>query len=298
MTVLVTGAAGFVGGAVARELARRGHFVIPCVRSGPGVNELALDLLDATGVNNALAGRSFDAVIHAAAVIPRRVGQAGESGDANVAMTRNLLSAMEDHPPGYLLTLSTIDVYGASAEPITESTPPSPVSAYAESKLRAEQDCVEWCRKTKTPLGVLRLTQVYGPGDRTHKFIPSVLRRLLAAEPVEVFGDGEDRRDYLHIDDAAPIVADMVERRYQGLLNGITGLSVSLNEVLAVLESVVARPVRVDRKPRGKVRVDRHFDAAVLSHALGERRFTPLHEGLDATLAAMRGNMTSEPSAL
>ena len=286
MTVLVTGAAGFVGAAAARQLTRRGHHVTSCVRSNPGSGELALDLLDAAGVTKALAGRPFDAVVHAAAVMPRRAGQSAESGEANVAMTRNLLAALRPHPPRYLLVVSSIDIYEPSADPATESTPARPVSAYAESKLQTEQCCAAWCRETATPLGVIRLTQVFGPGDRTHKFIPAAVRKVLAGEPVQLFGDGEDRRDYLYINDAAALLADMAERCYQGLINGVTGRSVSLNEVLAALAAVAGKPVRVDRQPRAKDRIDRSFDATLLFQSLGVRQFTPLPEALGLTLSA------------
>jgi nucleoside-diphosphate-sugar epimerase len=240
MTILVTGAGGFVGRAIACELAERGHVVIALMRQrldGFSFPQIVLqDLQDEAATVRRLGDIRCDVIVHAAARmagVSRDARQADYSVNENI--TRNLLAGVSRHPPGFFLCVSSIDVYAPTGGLIDETAHIAPASDYAVSKFTTEKLCQVWTDARNVGLGIARLTQIFGPGDRTGKLIPMALVAIKAGRPIELFGDGEDRRDYLFVRDAARLIADWTERRVVAKLNLATGESRSINEVLELL---------------------------------------------------------------
>jgi UDP-glucose 4-epimerase len=271
--VLVTGAAGFVGGMVADAAAAAGHQVTALVRT-PGarlrfahpVEVVAADLLDRRQLAGAGVGRGFDAVCHLAALTRVRDSRLDPLRyfTTNVTGTINLLDALEH---GTRLTGvapvvvfgSTAAVYGEPVEqPVPESRLPAPTHPYGASKVAAEQVLAHQAATGRIGAVVLRSFNVAGAaGGHTDRdatrIVPAAL--AVAAGHTDVFvvnGDGGAIREYVHLADMARaylVAIDAVGPGRYTVFNVGSGIGVSVREVLAAVERVIGRPVPTVQRP-------------------------------------------------
>jgi nucleoside-diphosphate-sugar epimerase len=286
MNVLITGASGFIGNYIASEMLQRLHTVACIVRkpdsiSTQGVEKIIADLNDLDSLNDALQKKAFEVVIDGAAKIPLATDK-NEDYFENIQMTRNLLKVLSKRPPEFFLKLSTIDVYRIH-DKITENTEIYPQNYYSLSKRVSEQFVEIWGKDINIPTCILRLTQIFGTGDRSNKFIPSVIRQIKANSKIFIYGDGLDLRDYLFVEDAARLIADCCEKKVFGILNLASGKSHSLNEVVEALQKVSDKAIQVEFRNRKKTKLDYEFDISNLVNALGELRLTNLLTALRKT---------------
>jgi nucleoside-diphosphate-sugar epimerase len=183
-TVLLTGATGFVGSHVAELLIRRGDTVRTLARAGSdtafveklGVTVIRGDLTDADALKRAVEG--CDVVVHCAAKVGDW-GHVDEYRKVNVEGLRNLLDAVLGKPLHRFVLVSTLGVYAARHHYATDETEPLPndhIDGYTQSKVEAERLALEYHRKQKVPVTILRPGFVYGPRDRT--VIPRIAARL------------------------------------------------------------------------------------------------------------------------
>lgn len=292
---LVTGAGGFVGGAVMRCL---GSAEIPSVglvrrpgRNADGTESyICADILDEGRLARLLSKEAFDAVIDAAAVIPKASSEKASYQD-NVRMTEALLRCLAQRPPRYFLKLSTADVYGApnSGDKITEQTATVPRTFYAKSQSESEGRVEAWAKRFSVPACIVRLTQVFGPGDPTRKFIPQAIRSIKNESLFRLHGDGSERRDYLYVEDAAKLICACARKRTTRVLNLATGESRSLLDVLQDLRQVAKITPEIRRLPRRKPAVDHEFDVTALVKTLGKVPLTPFKRALRKTYDAFSG---------
>ncbi|GGP36876.1 NAD-dependent epimerase/dehydratase family protein [Saccharothrix coeruleofusca] len=279
MRVLVTGASGYVGRAVAAQLAFSGHEVVPFTG----------DVRDARAAEAAVRGA--DAVVHLAARARVRESfeRPVEHYDVNVGGTLNLLRA---RPPVFLLA-STAAVYGTSRTGVlTEDTPRDPASPYAASKAAAE-DAVAWAARAGA---VLRLFNVAGGGDRDDTRIVTRACEVAAGRlpSLEVYGDGSAVRDFVHVRDVARAFALVLERCREGhAVYNVGATPASVADVLGAVERVSGRPPAVRRRPAhpGEARVLR-ADTARL-RALGWR---PVESDLDELVRDQWASAASPPA--
>ncbi len=183
-TVLLTGATGFVGSHVAEALARRGDAVRTLARAGSdtafldklGVTVVRGDLTDAEALKRAVEG--CDVVVHCAAKVGDW-GHVDEYRKVNVEGLRNLLDATLGKPLHRFVHVSTLGVYAARHHYATDETEPLPndhIDGYTQSKVEAERLALEYHRKQKVPVTILRPGFVYGPRDRM--VLPRLADRL------------------------------------------------------------------------------------------------------------------------
>jgi len=263
MTVLVTGADGFVGRWVLRALVAAGHEVVGAVQPGPprgdGLSDaersavlwIPLELGDLRSVRQ-VAARSFDAVIHLAAVASG--GDAlldpGVAGAVNAAGTARLLGefgrrcrAGETDP--LVLFVSTAEVYGAgNGRPFVETDLPAPRSPYAASKAGAEMAALETRVRTGLRVLIARSFPHTGPGQDERFVAPAFARRLrgarLAGARVVKVGNLEPVRDFLDVRDVAAAYVALLSRGQPGeVYNVATGKGVSLQELFDRLAAIV-----------------------------------------------------------
>jgi len=203
--VLVTGAGGFTGLALARSLAHRGHPVRGLVRSSSGVEELtaggvevlAGDVRDAALVRRALEGVGI--VYHLAAVFRRAGVPDSEYRTVHVDATRHLIEAAAESGVGRVIHCSTVGVHGdvQGNAPATEDAPFRPMDIYQQTKLEGEWMARETARRTRVPLTVVRPGPIYGPGDRRlFKLIGGVASRRF-----KILGSGRPRFQMVYVDD-------------------------------------------------------------------------------------------------
>jgi nucleoside-diphosphate-sugar epimerase len=262
--VVVIGAAGFVGGAVAARMERDG---VPVVRVG----RKEVDLLspDATDKLSKII-RQGDAVVAVAAKAPCK--DSAMLVD-NMVMARAMVRALA--PAAHVVNISSDAVYADSAQPLTEASCAEPGSLHGAMHLARE---VMFRAEVKAPLAILRPSLLYGAADPHNGYGPNRFRRLAAeGKEIVLFGEGEERRDHVYIGDVAELVARVLYRRSTGVLNIATGEVHSFREIAERFSSKVKGSPRSGPMPHNGLRP---FDPAGVRKAFPDFRFTPLDEGL------------------
>jgi nucleoside-diphosphate-sugar epimerase len=253
--ILVTGGLGFIGRGLVATLVRGGHEVTTFDngwRSDPdvpdGVEPLLADIRDADAVSAAVAGK--DAVAHLAAIQgTRNFYESPELVlDVNVRGVLNVAEACARQGVARLLFSSSSEVYGIPATfPTSESAPlvvPDPLNprwSYGGSKILGELAVAHVARDAGFAFTILRYHNVYGPRMGWDHVIPQLIRRLVLGEEFTVQGDGEQRRSFCYIDDAAAgTAAALLDTRAENeILNiGNPAEEVSINDLVGVLARV------------------------------------------------------------
>ena len=285
MRILVTGASGHVGGAIAEQLAAEGHHVVGLSRSrgpSPAVAEWMLADLAADAEHELApaSGEACDAIVHAAAAIAHHP-HAPEVSLVNCLGTQRVVALAERWRVRSLVYISSVHTIGTPRLlPITEDHPVDPPTAYHASKIYGER-LVELARRRGTAAATLRITSPVGPGMPDGRILSVWVRRALAGEPLDLAGEGGRRQDYVDVRDVAAGVAASLRRGASGSFNVASGRAVSNRElaqlVLEVCES--SSPVR----PTGRPDPDEHLSWEVsLERAAAAFGYVPRHDVRDS----------------
>jgi nucleoside-diphosphate-sugar epimerase len=206
---------------------------------------------------------------------------------ANMAMVTNVAKALAGRALGLCVYVSSDAVYGFDVNPITEATPVSPGGYYALAKYAGERVMEYAARAAGVPLLILRLAGIYGPGDPHGAYGPNAFARSLAKDrSLRIFGDGEEERDHVYVDDVAAVIVLLLRLRATGVFNVATGESRPFVDVVKAIRGLVPYEVAVTHAPRAGAITHRRFDTARLYRSLPGFAFTPFDEGLRATLAS------------
>jgi nucleoside-diphosphate-sugar epimerase len=307
MITLVTGAAGFVGSHLCQALLDDGDEVIGVdaftdyysrhrkeknltpLRIQARFTLVEADLAE-VAVAPLLAG--VDRVFHLAGQPGVRASWGPDFADYvrhNVVATQRLLEACRDHPLRKLVYASSSSVYGdAESYPTPETLRLQPVSPYGVTKAAGEHLCEVYRRNFDLPLVSLRLFTVYGPRQRPDMAFSRLVRAALAGESFEVYGDGEQTRDFTFVGDVVQAMRDAARSPWCGVANVGGGSRTSLNGVLDIVRELCG-DFRLTRRPAatGDVR-DTAADISVAAAAFGYAPRASLPEGLAAMVAAER----------
>jgi UDP-glucose 4-epimerase len=285
--VLVTGGAGFIGHHLAHALVRRGVAVTVLDDLSVGRREnvpsearfVHGDIRDPGAVGAALEG--VDAVLHQAAVVSIRASVEHFVRDAEVNLmgTLHLLQRMAERPIRRAVLASSMAVYADSPrpEPLPETAPREPIAPYGVAKLAAERYWLLMGERTGIPATVLRYFNTYGPNQTFTPYVGVItifIQRLLAGRPPVIFGDGEQRRDFIHVDDVVAAnlaVLDAADTAVAGrVFNVGTGHATSVNEIAAGLIAVLAPGTQPEHAPAqpGEMR-NAIADVSAIHRALG-----------------------------
>lgn len=211
LAVLVTGAAGLVGGAVARLLAERGTKVLPVDRvqmSSDGLDILACDVADIHRLHE-LASDGLDGVIHCGAYSGPMVArdQPYSMVQVNIIGTANVLEAARIHGARRLVYCSSTSAYGstsaAAAAAVVEDSVLRPASLYGASKVASEQLVTAYADQYGLSGVSLRLSWVYGPRRSTNCIIRTMIQDAQALRPTRLPFGRDFPRQFVHVDDAA-----------------------------------------------------------------------------------------------
>ena len=276
---VVVGSRGFVGSAV---LARLGEVGWPAV----GVSSVDVDLTSA-GAGAALASRlrEDDAVVLVSALTPDK-GKDAASLECNVRMARHVTEALIERPVAHLVYIGSDAVYDDDANPVRESSCASPSSLHGAMHLAREVMLADACRTAGVPLVLLRPSLLFGPGDTHNGYGPNrYVRTALSGGTIALFGEGEEQRDHVFIEDAARILAEVLGRGSTGVLNVATGTSSSFREAAKIAAELVGGDVTVEGSPRQNPITHRHFDTAGAQAAFPSFAWTPLREGMQRMVA-------------
>jgi UDP-N-acetylglucosamine/UDP-N-acetyl-alpha-D-glucosaminouronate 4-epimerase len=267
MRTLVTGGGGFIGSNLVRALLARGDDVrvLDNFATGSRANLAGLerdvelvegDLRSYERVHAAVRG--VEVVFHQGALpsVPRSVQDPLTTTAVNVEGTLNVLLAARDEGARRIVNASSSSVYGNSGDlPRTESQAPDPISPYAVAKLAAERFCTSFSRVYGMEIVSLRYFNVFGPRqDPTSQYaavVPRFIRNIAAGEPVTIYDDGEQSRDFTFVDNV--VGGNLLAAEANGvsgeMLNVATGASVTVNALADAIGELLGKTVEKTYEP-------------------------------------------------
>ena len=304
--VVVLGANGFIARHVQEWC--RGHDV-----ACRPVGSTEIDLSDPANASRLAAIlHADDAIVMTSSLTPDK-GRDYRVLMANMRMVETACLALEKASCAHFVYLSSDAVYDANKIPLDEDSTREPVDVYALSHVGREILLSTELQDGRIPLCILRLTNIYGPGDTHNTYGPNrFVRSALTEGRIDLFGQGEERRSHVFIDDAVRLIGLCLERRSSGTLNVAVRHAVSFKEVAAIVVRLAGQPVRMQHLPRtvpvihkpykwtqvfrflynlgrpiGPV-VHRTFVNSAVFAAFPEFRFTALEDGLKSFIDAYR----------
>lgn len=285
-TVLVTGAAGFIGSTLCPRLAAAGYRVVGYddLSRGrreylpPEVRLVEGDVRDALRVRDTVAGVKPDWLIHLAAMhfIPDCLARPRETMDVNVEGTRHVLDACRHAAVGHVTFASTAAVYAPTDLPCVEDiTPLQPMEVYGESKLAAERVLGVFHGDTGIPVTILRMFNAIGRRETNPHLVPEIFEALRTSDVITL-GNLEPRRDYIDSRDVADAILSVA-----GAPGGIqvfnvgTGVAYSVRELVDRLEGWLGRPLTVHQDPARMRPTERQLLVADIDRIRRATQWTP-----------------------
>lgn len=285
MNLLVTGGAGFIGSAVIRHLVENTNHVVAnvdkltyagnldsvaTVSSSDRYSFYQVDICDRAGLDKVFAEFQPDAVMHLAAEshVDRSIDGPAAFIETNIVGTYTLLEAARSYWQGLPAErkaafrfhhISTDEVYGdlhGTDDLFTETTPYAPSSPYSASKASSDHLVRAWQRTYGLPTLVTNCSNNYGPYHFPEKLIPHMILNALAGKPLPVYGDGNQIRDWLYVEDHARALVKVVTEGEVGETYNIGGHNEKRNiEVVRTLCSLLEE-LAADQKPAGVARYE------------------------------------------
>ena len=305
MKVLVTGGAGFIGSNLVRALLARGDDVRVLDNFSTGnranLEELEQDVELVEGelrsyerVHNAVRGTELVFHLGALGSVPRSVQDPLTSSAVNVEGALNVMLAARDEGIRRVVFASSSSIYGNQPElPLRESMAPDPISPYGVAKLAAERYCVSFSRVYHSfETVVLRYFNVFGPRQDPNSqyaaVVPLFITAIAASEPVTIFDDGEQSRDFTYIDNvvAANLLAADAVNANGRIFNVSAGVPATVNQLAETIGRLLDKPVeRRYLPPRPGDLRDSWADVSEARRVLGYEPKVGLEEGLRRTAA-------------
>jgi dTDP-glucose 4,6-dehydratase len=318
-TLLVTGGCGFIGS----------HFVRLIFREHPACRVINVDLLtyagnlenlgeqsevndaqryrfvradiaDSQAINAVFASETIDVIVNFAAEthVDRSLLDSATFLRTNVEGTRVLLEAASHYRVRRFLHVSTDEVYGSLGPldaPFTERSPLQPNSPYAASKAAADLLIRAYVRSYGFPATISRCSNNYGPYQFPEKFLPLFITNALDDQPLPLYGDGQQIRDWIHVEDHVRALLQILAHGSVGEIYNISAGREEINEHMAArVLDVLGKPRNLIRHVEDRPGHDRRYglDAAKIQRELGWQPSIALEDGLQATVSWYRDHRT------
>jgi nucleoside-diphosphate-sugar epimerase len=303
MKALVTGAAGFIGSHLSAALLDRGSAVVglDCFTDyyARSIKESNLDVNRRrdgfTFVEGRIQGVDLPRLLDGVTHVFHLAAQAGVRKswgrdfqiytENNIEASQQLLEACTGRPLHRFVYASSSSLYGDNTSiPMLETALPQPVSPYGVTKLAAEQLCYLYFVNHGVPTTSVRYFTVYGPRQRPDMAFNRFIRAALNGDPITLYGDGEQTRDFTFVSDAVAATMAAGDRGVPGRAYNIGGGSrVTVNYVLEIIGRLAGRPLDVRREPtqKGDMR-DTFADTTLAKADLGFAPKVSLPEGIEA----------------
>jgi UDP-glucose 4-epimerase len=297
----ITGGAGFIGSNLAQHLVKSGYTVSVLDNletgflsnlEGVNANLVRADLKNLNEVEGFFQKEEIDYCIHLGALgsVPRSIDTPRASFEANAIATLNVLESVKKRSIPIIFSSSS-SVYGKNPKlPKIEKDWLSPISPYAASKLAAEAMTLAFRESYGISTLVYRLFNVYGPKQNPDSLYAAVIPKWIFAafkgEPLVVYGDGEQKRDFTFVDDVVQILSRSIRENHDAdyPVNLAFGNPVTLNEIIGVFKSYFGG-IKVEYKEirKGDIRNSESNPKALSDLHNNQIKETPLEKGLIAT---------------
>lgn len=295
MRLLVTGGAGFIGSNFIRYIFRQhtdwhvtnldkltyaGNLEnLKDIAQQPGYSFVKGDIADRELVDRILQ-TDYNVIINFAAEshVDRSILDASPFVDTNVRGTQVLLEGAREHRVGLYLQVSTDEVYGSRESGyFTESSPLDPSSPYSASKAAADLLCLAYCKTHGLPALITRCTNNYGPYQFPEKLIPLVITNALEKKTIPVYGDGQNRRDWIYVEDHCRSLEMVMLNGKPGQIYNIAGGQEKTNlELIKMLLGTMGQSESLITFVKDRPAHDRRYaiDCRKITQELG---WKPLH---------------------
>lgn len=263
MRVLVTGANGFVGNAICRDLLKNSHNVFKIVNQKFNVpleqnpdrsfQTYSCDITDEKSISKIYEIGSIDVIVHCAGLAHQfQEVDNTKFWNVNVEGTRNICSLSSRLKPKHFIQISSVSVYGNVDEiykefPINENDICDPKDIYGKSKLEAENVCRKFFEKTQTKLTILRLATVIGEGDKGN-----VLRliKLIDKKRFIWIGEGKNRKSLIYVTDVSKAVNELLSCTISETeIFNVTAKDIEMSEIVKVISQCLEKKVPTIKLP-------------------------------------------------
>ena len=308
--LLVTGGAGFIGSAFVRmaigsaqvvnldKLTYAGNLenLLP-VADNPGYRFVHGDICDAKLVNDLVAEVQPDAIVHFAAEshVDRSILSPAPVFETNLRGTFTMLEAARMNKTPRFLHVSTDEVYGSIDAPheADEHYPLRASSPYSASKAGADLLALSYFITYKLGVTVTRASNNYGPYQFPEKLIPLMISNAIADQPLPIYGDGMQVRDWLYVDDHCRAILAAIERGRPGEVYNIGGCRSLANvDVVKMMLALLGKPESLMVTVKDRPGHDRRYalSSEKLMRETGWEAQMPFEDGLEATIDWYKAN--------
>ena len=285
--VLILGHSGFIGR----------HLSATITTTYPGMAVTGRSMSDFDLTNPAAVVQLSDeidpdTVVVVCAAIKKQLGDTIAAFEHNIAIITNLCRFFQSHPVARVVYFSSAAVYGEDVHnlAITEESPIRPRSYYGLAKFTSE--CLlekAFEQRHIRSLLTLRPPLVFGPGDASESYGPvGFVLKAMRGDPIVLWGDGDEKRCFIFIEDLARIVSRLAIGPYEGKVNIASNEGHSFREILAHVTEMLPGKLSTSTRERTKAKVDNAFDNSRLIDMIGAFSFTPLSVGISKTIAALK----------
>jgi nucleoside-diphosphate-sugar epimerase len=307
MRVLITGGYGFIGSYVAERFNNEGHdvYIIDNLSTGNKENVLFKHKFFRISVEDPKCedifhAIRFDVVIHLAAQVNVGTSIANPYLDSqsNVLGLVNMLQLSNKYGVKKLVFASSAAVYGFNNEiPLKEAALCDPISPYGINKWIGELYCRKWNEMFGVKTLCCRFSNVYGPRQGTigeGGVVSIFINRVLEGKPLEVYGDGEQTRDFIFVEDVAYAIYRSVEQDLKGIYNLSTNTETSVNDIIYTLEQFKEVKAVIYKEPKlGDIKYSR-LDNTRIIRDLDWVPHHNFHEGLEKTFEWFTNNVSQK----
>ena len=278
MQIVIIGHTGFIGKNIFENLIQSKEYDIV----GLSTNEIDLTKENSKDVlSNHL---SSDCVIIMCAGLKKQLGDNLITFENNMFIINNFCKAILEVNPQMIIYLSSTSVYGedvAYLEKISEYTPVQPKTYYGIAKYAAERILEKICTDNGINLVILRPPLVYGKDDLSQGYGPTGFTyKALNNEEIILWGDGSEFREFIYVDDVGKMVSQIINSNYSGILNLVSGISYTYEEILTLLRQILGMNIRVVSRERSKEKVDHHYSSKLIRDLMKDFSFTSIDDGL------------------
>lgn len=277
--IIILGSTGFIGKSLCNHFSK---IQFPY----KGFSSKEIDLTKKTSVKKLSKIFNSETILIFASSITKEKGDNIENMQKNIDMVKNVLCAIKIKPVKKIVFISSIDVYGKPAGKINEQTPINPLSPYGVSKFTSESLLKILAKSLKIPLLILRLGGIFGPNQSPKKYGPnSFIYSLKRNSPVNIFGDGSEKRDLVFIFDLVKIISQLSFSKSAGIVNIASGNQISFMEILTKIKNISNQRIKIFKRKRGTKKINFIFDNSKLLSLLPENfKFTTYEKALKITI--------------
>jgi UDP-glucose 4-epimerase len=273
--VVVVGARGFVGSDLCARLGTDGVEVVP-------LSSADVDLSRPNSVDQLKAQiRPSDVVVLVAALTPDK-GKDIATLMRNLAMGAHFCAALGEGACSHVVYISSDAVYADDANPVREDSCCHPSGYHGLMHLTRETMLQETCAAAGIPLFILRPSLLYGARDTHNGYGPNRFMRLsTSGEGIELFGNGEEKRDHVYIGDLSELAYAGITHTSEGVINVATGDSHAFHSVASLAIGQLDSSSKIEPQPRAHPITHRHFDVTAILKAFPDFPITGLEAGLE-----------------